>query len=369
MTQQEITTSLSSEATDEELASWDALVQAIPVSDVTQLSSWAKLRQRVGYQPLYLFTHENRDLVGGTQILLRRLPLLGTVGYCSYGPLIGRTDRRPDVGSALSSAMRQVGRGLAMLFVQPPEHAEDVAGCLLARGFRPSDADIAPAATLRVDLTASVEQLRGNLSRRLRGWSHQWAKRGVTVRKGDEGDLTVLAKLIACSAEHQGYRSFSENYLRTLHDELASQGNAVCFIAEVSGKAVAGDLLTGCGQTLKRRLVGLDRSNEAVRLNASGAVVWESILWAKSQGYRYFDFSGAMPVSARMLEVDGATDPEMLDGPDRFKTRFGARLYRYPQAVELISSSLLRSTYDFSRRTAAGRRLQGLGKRLMRGAG
>ena len=62
------------------------------------------------------------------------------------------------------------------------------------------------------------------------------------------------------------------------------------------------DLLTGCGGVLKGRLTGMDRDSAAGRLRVSAAVRWETIRWAKANGYRWFDFGGITDTAMSTLE-------------------------------------------------------------------
>src|SRR3712207_4814604 len=57
------------------LHAWDLLVDRAPGTDVTQLSTWAGLRGRVGFTPLYMLVYRRGALVGGAQILTRRVPV------------------------------------------------------------------------------------------------------------------------------------------------------------------------------------------------------------------------------------------------------------------------------------------------------
>src|SRR4051794_9430259 len=118
-----LTVTIAAEPDPQRIARWDELVLSHPMSDVTQLSGWARLRGRAGYRGLHVFVEDGGELVGGALVLVRRVPLLGTVGYVPYGPLVGAGSAEPDaVRTALADALRWLNRRHARsLFVQPPE--------------------------------------------------------------------------------------------------------------------------------------------------------------------------------------------------------------------------------------------------------
>jgi lipid II:glycine glycyltransferase (peptidoglycan interpeptide bridge formation enzyme) len=340
------------------LRAWDDLVRNSPAGDVAQLSGWGRVRNLAGYDPLYVFVERDGDLLGGAQVLLRRLPVLGAFGYVPYGPLAVLSAGRPAAERALTAALDTVGRHhVRGLFVQPPEGGESISAALLERGFRPSDANVAPSASVRVDLASDPAEIRRNLSRRLRGWTNQWSTRGVTVREGTEEDFPTATELHARTAEHHGFAPFTHDYLAALHRELSPGGHFLLLIGEVNGHPGAMGVYTGNGGVLKSRLVGLDRSSEAARFDTVAAIDWAALTWAKRNGYRWFDFAGISPASLVALESNGPRDLARIPGPDRYKLRFGGVLYRYPEPVELIASPLLRLGYDLSRRSSAGRDL------------
>jgi lipid II:glycine glycyltransferase (peptidoglycan interpeptide bridge formation enzyme) len=354
----------------EALQAWDLLVDRTPGTDVTQLSTWAGLRGRVGFSPLYLLAYRRGLLVGGAQILTRRVPVLGGVGYLPYGPLVAPGDRDVDtVGRALVDALATLGRSrLRVLFIQPPERAQNITSRLLDRGFRPSSAGIAPQGSIRIDLTADLAEIRSRFGKRLKSWTNRWESRGVTVRAGDERDIPLLAELMASSAQHQGYTPLPVDYMTALYRELAATGHAVLFVGEVHGMPVAADLMTGCGDMIRGRLSGFDRSGEAMRLSVPAAIRWELIKWAKEQGYRWFDFGGLRPETLTAL-LDGAErGADTLPAADQPKVTFGGTAFRYPTAVEMIRPAALRTAYDLAWCSRTGRRLFAEVQSLLRGS-
>ncbi|WP_028925427.1 lipid II:glycine glycyltransferase FemX [Pseudonocardia acaciae] len=365
-----LTVTVEPEPDQRRLAAWDRLVSGAVNSDVAQLSAWATIRRRAGYEPLYLLATSEDTLLGGAALLRRRLRGLGWIGYLPYGPVLAEDlgGLRASVRQELADALTKVARSHVALFVQPPDGGDDMTLDLLHRGFRFSQAGIAPAATMRVDLTQSEAELRSRLSRRLRTWTRQWPQRGVKVRVGDERDVPLLARLAASTASYQGFTPFPEDYLEATYAGLAGEGHAVLLIGELDGTPVAAELLTGSGGVLKSRITGLDRSSEqAGKLNVASAMIWEAISWGKANGYRWYDFGGLRPESVGALRAAGPSDPDGLAGPDQFKTKFGGEVHTYPPAVELIKSRTIRLGYDLARRGEGGRRLLSMVRETLRG--
>jgi glycosyltransferase involved in cell wall biosynthesis/lipid II:glycine glycyltransferase (peptidoglycan interpeptide bridge formation enzyme) len=348
------------------LIRWDELVRHTPGSDVAQLSEWADVRRAAGFAPVYVFVSQGGELVGGAQVLTRRLPIVGGVGYLPYGPVIASGVDRDVVIAVLASSMRRLTRKhVRMLFIQPPSGSEDVSRELGRCGFRPTRADIAPHASLRLDLSCDERQLWAGLPAETRRRAKKWPGRAVRVRHGTQEDVAVLARLHAATAQHHGFEPISLEYMANLYRLLAPAGHVELFIGEIAGRPVVADLLTGCGGVLTGRLTGMDRESAAGKFGVPAAVRWEAIRWAKAQGYHWFDFGGVgeAAVSTRTAERPNSS---MLTGGDAYKASFGATLFGYPPPVEFISSPLLRFAYDLARRWPTGRRMMENAQRRLR---
>lgn len=349
---------------------WDQLVESVEQVDVAQLHAWSRVRASAGFSTMYVLVRSDGVILAGAQVLTRRFPLVGSIGYLSYGPIIAASvNDRAAACTAVCAGLRDLMREgrIRLLFVQPPDGADDVSAELLRLGFRRSDAGIAPTASLRVDLTKSVEELRAGLSKRMRTWTSAWPKRGVSVRLGTEADLPLFADLLAQSAQHQGYVPMSIDYLRTQYGALAPTGNAVLFVGEVDGNPVAVDLFTRCSGMLRDRLRGFDRHSEAANLKVPAAIKWHAMLWARTQGLHWLDFGGLAPDVARTLIDGGQLDHSTVSGSDAFKLSFGGEAYFLPPAVELARPRQLLGLYDITRRSERGRSMLDTARRQLRG--
>ncbi len=349
------------------LRAWDDFVRGHPAADVAQLSGWARVRAAAGMSALLVLAHRDDRLLGGAQVLMRRVPLIGAIGYVAYGPLVDGGEDPGPVSQALAGELAALARTrIRMLFVQPPADGAEVAAALSSLGFRASDAGIAPRTSVMVDLALDEEELRGQLSRTLRRWINRWPRRGVEVRPAGEADLPQVAALLAQTGEHHGYTAFGLEYLQGMYRELCPTGDLVVLIGEVAGRPVATALYSTVGSAVKARLVGFDRDGEAATLNVPAALDWTAITWAKARGFRWFDHGG-LSETATALVLSGADfDTEDLAGPDRYKLRFGGRPVRLPEPLESISSPLVRLGYDLARRSTGGRVLVDRAKRLAR---
>ncbi|WP_317492821.1 peptidoglycan bridge formation glycyltransferase FemA/FemB family protein [Haloechinothrix sp. LS1_15] len=359
---------ISADPGAERIAAWDRLVDATPGSDVTQLSAWARFRRHYGFDSLYLVVRDGSRLVAGAQVLHRRIRPIGTIGYVPFGPIVD-----PDVAdhahiaALLARELTALACGwFRMLIVQPPNAAAGIGERLLQQGFRRSTDPLVMAGSVQVDLTASEERLRRNLSKSVRRWTNKWAEAGVTVRTGDHRDLPLLADLMARSAEHQGFTPLSEEYITTLYRQLAPE-HVVLFVGEVHGIPRAAEMHTLCGGVAKARLTGIDRSSDAAKLQLTAAITWTAIRWARDACFLRFDLGGLGEGPLSGL-VDGAAHQESdWDGGDRFKLKFGGTAFRYPATVELIRPWPARRAYELARHSQRGRRLVERTARRLRG--
>lgn len=350
---------------------WDRLVDQTPGTDVTQLSAWASIRAQAGYSPIYLLVHLGDELVAGALVLCRRVVGLLDVGYLPYGPVISAelagSTARAAVISALADELAAMAATLRMLFVQPPEHAHDVSTELLARGFRVSNAGIAPAGSYRLGLRRPLEEIRSGFSKRLKSWTNRWHTRGVVVRLGDERDLPLLASLMSRSGARQGFTPPPYDYMRTLYRELSPGGHVALFVGEVHGEPVSADLVTICAGMVRGRLGGFDATGEAGKLSVPAAVRWEIVKWAKAQGCHWLDFGGLPERMLTDMIEHGMHSSDDWPSAQRSKLQFNGVPFRYPTPVELIRPGVVRTAYDLATSNSVGNRLLTRAKNVLRG--
>jgi lipid II:glycine glycyltransferase (peptidoglycan interpeptide bridge formation enzyme) len=349
------------------LEQWDRLVGRTVGTDVTQLSAWARIRAKAGYHPVYLMALQDDRVVGGALLLHRRLFGLD-IGYLPYGPVVDPRAPYPSaVTLGLVEELARIAGGLTVTFVQPPEGAHEISSGLLARGFRPSRAGIAPTGSYRLDLTPPLEDIRSGFSKRLKSWTNRWQSKGVSVRLSDERDLPLLVDLMTHTGARQGFEPPPLDYVQTLYRELAREEHAALFIGEVNGEPVSADLVTVVGGMVRGRLGGFDGSGPTGKLSVPAAVRWEIVKWAKARGYRWLDFGGLPEQMLADMIDKGIHSSDEWPSAQRSKLSFNGTPFRYPTAVELIRPAPVRATYDVLRRNERGAKIIAAAKVMLRG--
>jgi lipid II:glycine glycyltransferase (peptidoglycan interpeptide bridge formation enzyme) len=140
-------------------------------------------------------------------------------------------------------------------------------------------------------------------------------RRGVTVRRGGEGDFAAFFGLYAQTGSRAGFGIRSAEYYQDVWRTLLRRGRAVVILAELEGRPLAGVIPVRFGRTAWY-LYGA--SGDAGREHMPAYLAqWDSIRWAMEQGCERYDWWGGPSVLDE-------SDP--LWGVYRFKLGFGARL-------------------------------------------
>ena len=270
---------------------------------------------------------------GGAQVLLRRLPVLGTVGYVPLGPVLD-TDE-PALRDAVLHAVRRVGaqRGNRLLVVQPPAGHDGVVTALAAGGFREAAGLVEPhpTTTSLVDLSRPEDALLAAMKSKTRYNIRLGQRKGVTVREGALSEVGTFHRLLTLTGQRQGFAVPSCEYFAHMLRVLAPAGHAKIFLAEHDGRPLSGALVIAFGSVVSYKRGAW--SGRDGHLKANELLHWTVIRWARRAGYRYYDFEGIEPTP---------------DGPrsvSAFKVGFGGDVVVSPGAYERIHNPVLRRCY------------------------
>ena len=319
---------------------WDAFLQNIPGGHYTQSSVWAKVKLLLGWRATRILVEENQRIVGGVQILMRSLPVIGSIGYAPGGPLFEQDD--PQIAQLLCNKLYQIidTYRIQYMLVQPHHILPLIEESLLHKGFRCTERHALAVSTLLLDLTQDSEQLRSSLRKSTRRNIRLSQRAGTLVREGNKDDLHTFYRIIQESCKRNNYHTFPKSYFINLWDILHPQGYLHLFIAEYKGEAIATSLVISFGTTVTDTIGSWNGLYAKAYPNE--LLEWTVITWAKSQGYRTFDFDG-FPVEMSTSEILPST---LKEGGAFFKLGFGGHPVRYGAAYEYLPNRVLRHLYS-----------------------
>lgn len=302
---------------------FDHYVAAHPYGDVLQTSYWGALKSYTNWQPFHLAVLEQGQIKATALVLKRQLPLIGKcIFYSPRGPLFSNTTAL----QALISAGKELANEHRALFwkMDPALPKDNPQWSQIAEPLIPVPtgldfAGIQPKFVMTLDITPTLDTILANMKSKTR-YNIRYAKRQkVQVRLiREKEELKTFYEILQETAERDHFTIRSYQYFVNLWDCLVTNNLAQLFMAYHQGKALGGAIAFRLGK--RAWYVYGASSNEKRNLQATYALQWEMIRWAKSFGCSVYDFRG----------VSGDLDPDNpLYGLYRFKSGFNAELVEY----------------------------------------
>jgi lipid II:glycine glycyltransferase (peptidoglycan interpeptide bridge formation enzyme) len=347
---------------------WDEFLCGLPSGHHTQTSLWAQVKAALGWRAVRVVAERDGRIAGGAQILYRRVPAIGAVGYVSRGPVLAEDD--PHLGVLVLDEVERVARDLRIrhLTVQPGGVTEQAPPYLAGRGYHPSSTEVAPRATVIVDITPEPERILAAMAAKTRYNVRLSGRRSIVVREGGLEDLELYHRMLRATADRQGFTAQPKAYFEAMWRVLAPSGHIRLAFAELDGEALSGQIAVAFGDTVVNKLsvwsgrTGNRRPNEALQ--------WSTIQWAHAHGYRNYDLEG-MKLAAALAIVRGKPPPESTArSVTSFKLGFGGRVIVMPAAAVYVPNAALR--WGFATvypRIARYRTVKAVVRRMRTGAG
>jgi len=328
---------------DREDPVWDTFLARVPGGHHVQSSLWAQVKAVLGWRSARFVVMRGEEIAAGAQILIRTLPLAGAIGYVPKGPLFAYDD--PVLARLVLDELRQFARShrIQYLAMQPPNIAEAFDRQLPDQGFQPASVELVPTATVLSDLEKDLDTILADMSRKTRYNVRVGERKGISIREGVESDLPTYYRMVVETSQRQEFAPFPEEYFREMWRVLSPHGYIKLFLAEYEGEVVSAQLAIPFGDTLINKLSvwsgrhGDRRPNEALQ--------WAAIQWAKSNGYRYYDFEGIKPEAARAILAQEPLPDSMQQTVTSYKLGFGGQVTLFPGACRYIYNPFLRWAY------------------------
>jgi peptidoglycan pentaglycine glycine transferase (the first glycine) len=303
---------------------------------------WGEFKARFGWEAerLVVRYQASGELQGAAQVLVRRM-LLGSMAYVPKGPVADPRDRETWV--RLLRTLRNWGRerGVAFLKIEPNWEGEHpLAPLFEEEGYRAAAHAVQPRTTILVTLEKDEEEILQQMKPKTRYNIRLAERKGVTVREGGEGEVSVFYELMEETKDRDAFGIHGRGYYLEAWRTFAPQDRARLFLAYYGDEPLAGLMAFAFGSTAYY-LYGAS-SNRHRNLMPNHLLQWRAMLWAREQGYTTYDLWGVPDEAGEeeedMEEVLGRGG---LWGVYRFKRGFGGRVARYSPSYDYVYSPFL----------------------------
>lgn len=329
---------------------WDSFLYKSGINNYQQTSVWGIFKRDEGWiANRLIMRNADGNIIGGSQIFLMDIPVIGRIGYIPQGPCFGNHNcSNLNFFITLLKGFTQKNK-LIYVTVDVNYRLPEVVKAFTRRRFRKHPDNTPPMphvkSTLIVNLQQPEEEIFAGFKKNRRKSISAARNIAVTLRTGSREDLPLLHRLVNQTCERQGVTSRYPNvdYFYNIWDLMAPRGWLAFNIAEVDGRPVSASLGYVFGDTYRDTVWGW--SGEFAAESISDLITWKLMLWAKQSGFAYFDFVQLDIVSIKAL-MSGDRVPDEIKsrksfGATFYKTRFGGEVCFYPGTYTFFPSRLI----------------------------
>lgn len=322
---------------------WDAFVASVPCGHHVQTSLWGQVKVVLGYRAIRIIVSRDGQFIAGGQILVRRITPFVTIGYMPKGPVFLSWDST--LGEILINELKRIVQTnhISFLAIQPANDLSELKSLLISHGFQSCWLELAPTATILLDLMPDLDQILARMKRQTRQNIRRSEREGISFREGTEADLPVFYQLYLVTSQRQKFKPYPEKYFAQMWRIFSAQDLISLILAEYQGKPVSALLLASFRDTVIAKTLGW--SGQYAECRPNDAVFWGSIQWAKSHGYHYFDFEGIDRQGAELMLCGLPLPEELQHSPDFFKLGYGGKVILMPQTCYFVPLSIMRWPY------------------------
>lgn len=246
-----------------------------------QLWGWGQVKKSHGWGVERLFITEDDDIIGGAQLLIRKLPSpLRSFVYIPRGP-VGRGISDEALG-ILADRVKSYHRSVA-LSIEPDIESFDP-----PQGWVKATNKILPAETILLDISRGEGDLLADMAKKTRQYIRK-SSADVAIRQArSQEDLNICLDLYKKTAKRAGFNLHSDQYYTDVFSQM--KDHSPIFIAENDGEAVAFLWLAISASTAYELYGGVNEKGQSLRANY--ALKWYAIRKTKEWGLSRYDFGG-----------------------------------------------------------------------------
>jgi peptidoglycan pentaglycine glycine transferase (the first glycine) len=280
---------------------WDDFLSSQPRGHLLQSYEWGELSKFLGNRIYRLGALESGQLRGVMLLTVAPVPIPARVPglhmnwlYSARGPTVERPDA-PALAALMQHAHRIARREHAVVLRVEPNIADDDPGmeewiaAYRRIGFRSNLIAVHGRRSWVLDIRPSAEELLASFKMTWRQNVRSAERKGVVVREAvGDADFASYYNLLKVTSERDDFFIHDEAYHKEILREFASKGDAVLYLAEHEGEAIAAKMLIRFGDWCWD-MFGASSNNKR-NLKPTYLLQYRCIQWAQARGCSFFDF-------------------------------------------------------------------------------
>ncbi|MFW0862727.1 MAG: lipid II:glycine glycyltransferase FemX [Candidatus Komeilibacteria bacterium] len=303
---------------------------------------WGDFQQSLGRKVWRLAFKSGNQIIATAQIISHPLKMDKSYLYVPRGPLMMKglnVKTQQEIVELLLSKARDIcyatkKENEIFIRIEPNETCEERAIITLPLL---KTANVQPAETWLLDLTKDEKQLAKQQKQKTRYNIKLAEKKGVKIRTSNQArDLNKFLFLARVTAARAGFKIWPDNYYLKLWEALNKEKKIAIWLAEYKNESLVANLVINHGDTVTYLHGG--SANKYKEMMAPHYLQWQQILWAKENGYDYYDFWG--------VASEGSDKELAWQGITRFKKSFGGYGQEYLGSYDFVYSNFWYSIYN-----------------------
>jgi lipid II:glycine glycyltransferase (peptidoglycan interpeptide bridge formation enzyme) len=284
-------------------AEWSQMLDLFDDANIYQTSAYGEVRW--GERNLSrLVLKRDGDVMAMAQVrIVRPTPLKFGVAYLRWGPIWKRCCQPldPEVPIRMARAIEEEYLGKRKLFLRilpnaftgsPRAQVFQEAFSKFAREPKKSDNTYR---TFVLDLTPTLEELRGRLEKKWRNQLSRSEKNNLTVISGNgREEYQAFCEIYSQMRKRKAFETTVDpDEFGHIHEALAEPQRMRILICQDKGVPVAGLVASAMGDSA----IYLLGATSDAGLNSKGAYLlqWTLICWLKERGVKWYDLGGIDP--------------------------------------------------------------------------
>ncbi|HKV59043.1 MAG TPA: peptidoglycan bridge formation glycyltransferase FemA/FemB family protein, partial [Ktedonobacteraceae bacterium] len=278
---------------------WDAFLTSQPRGHLLQSFEWGELNKYLGARVYRLGALQDGHMVGAMSLTVSPVPipmpgLHWNWLYSSRGPTV-ETPASPALPALIESVQKIAKAEHAVVLRLEPNIADDDPDeqswidAYRKLGFRTNPNAVHGRRSWVLDIRPDAEKLLADFKMTWRQNVRVAERKGVIIREAtSDADFDAYYDLLKLTSDRDAFFIHQKDYHREILRHFASKGDAVLYLAEHEGEAIAAKMLIRFGDWCWD-MFGASSNNKR-NLKPTYLLQFRCIEWAKARGCSYFDF-------------------------------------------------------------------------------